>query len=316
MQQECIEMRHECTLRYSNGTCAQNVTLCEAWENSCVGEEIDVCVQFVEQAIPNQCLHYSLTCDKETRYDQECVANSHEDLSRINYYDYLLQVMGEFEDIIGPLYEAAFTIQNTTRHSDERRNLVNLTDADSTLELRQIISSNDIEFIFGTRLQSSWTTRYFNLFNSNELTNELLSEQELEHDRTSRVVRVNSHVDFMSLNHTANHLSERIERIVCQLYNVFTEQAEELQIALRDFGLVSGNSTICPVSMSVDDPIVINPQVTEEMPHPTLAAVNSNYVDIDYEDGVEIINVNNMYSQSDSDGEIPIEYYNFSPSSD
>lgn len=208
--------------------------------------------------------------------------------------------------MLGPLYNSARGIQNLTAAIDEDfASLVNITSAEARVELRDIISAEEIEYTFGTRLYSSWSTRYFDLFNNNELTNELLDEENEENDRTLRIIRVNSH--------TGEFVSLRIQRLVCQLFGIFTEQSEEIQIALRDFGLVNGNRTICPLTSQFDDPIQIHRTVP--LPTPTLRAVGSQNFNRVFESGVESIEIEDIYRQ-ENNGEIMTVYYDFTPEGD
>ena len=211
-----------------------------------------------------------------------------------------------FKTLIQNLHQTANNFKGQLQQ-DENSQLITLKNAVSSTRLDRILSATDMTFIFGTNLYSEWTERYFKLLHSAQLENELVTEEEKRDDTDAKIIKIDTPIDFESTLITAEILSDRLERLVCQLYGIYKDEAVKLQQTLRLFGILDRSTTLCPTEEYENDPIRVPKNKGSTEPKPTMHAVSDKEKSSD----ANPKSVEAIYSKEGSENEIFTYTYNY-----
>ena len=140
-----------------------------------------------------------------------------------------------------------------------------------------------------------------------ELRNDLENEEDELKDYQENSIRFDSIFDFDSLNSTAEYIALRAERIIWKVYGIQIEEAKEIQIALRDLGMIDGNSTICPITVYENDPIYLTNQANNGEQSNSLSSLSS----VSYDSTQKTYDVENIYYESADENEIGTYIYTY-----
>lgn len=185
-----------------------------------------------------------------------------------------LAVLQSFNNNFTELYQSANHVVETMQTDGQFHGLLSIETADFSRELSTILSSFNLRFIFRTHLFQEWSERYFRLLHSSELTNELGDNVQQRDDIDSQTVRLDSNIDFTSIERTSENLSNRLREVICQLYGLDAATATDIQRAIRRFGLMDGAWTICPSVHREDDPLSFTRHIDRRGPEPTIQTID------------------------------------------
>ena len=304
---EWTEQEVECTVMDTNGKWLKSIKTWNKWERSWANNNQEVWIQYQEENITDQCILYDLECERENVYDRACVSKSYMCHNEINYYNSQLEIIEAFDKRINALYKSATEIQNLTVKSGESPSLFNLTSASSEQKLNKVISSDSIIFDITAQLFKSWNDQYYKLYYLGELTNDLENQEDELKDYQNNAIRFDSIFDFDSTNSTAEYIALRTERIVWEIYGIQIDEAKEIQLALRDLGMIDGNSTICPITEYQNDSIHIVSQSNTTMSSTSLSTTSS----VSYDSTQQTYNVDSIYSENVDENEIGTYVYSY-----
>lgn len=217
-----------------------------------------------------------------------------------------LKAINDFKTLVQNLHQTANNFKSLLQQ-DGNSQLITLKNIASSTRLDRILSATDITFVFGTNLYSEWAEKYFQLLHSALLENELVSEEERRGDTDAKIIKLDTPIDFGSTSNSAEVLSDRLERLVCQLYGIYKDEALKIQQTVRLFGLLDGTTTLCPTEEYENDPIRVPKNKSSTEPKPTMQVVS----DKDKYSEQNPKSVEDIYSIEGDENEIFTYTYNY-----
>lgn len=336
MTQECVEQKAECTRIGNDGECHEYAYACQRWENKCEGDLATVCVDFEESAIPNQCIKMELRCNKITKVDELCKKTSKQISARIQAIDQKLSLINEWHNLMDLLINksvCSIKVRDDDRdkYTDckdkkvtladfteqvELLDIFTLNEVNSIMNLREIVSGDSMVFQSDVTLYGDWSVGEDDA--SDTIIRRFLSPEE-EQSRDDEydlgvesTILITHTIDFNSVNNTAKGLSERVKQTICKEYGIDENDSARIQVILREFSLLEGNSTICPKYQETITPSVMSqePEISSsELLYPP--DVTFNEEDYEFETGLEYkSNVQSVtYTYTDDPKIVLVSFY-------
>lgn len=282
MTQVCAQQTEVCTRTNKEGECQEKILKCDKWENKCKDDETTtVCVDFEDEDIPNNCLIMELVCKSTTKQDQECVSQSKqmateiEDLKKdISRVEHLLKHIKQLQDSSvcvmrrskakDAKYDCTLKDESVTVVEDniEILDLFDIKTIYSSMKLNKVIASDRILFNSDVWLYGDWTNRVTkaedNLITKKSLNIEEEKAEDGYNSGAKSLINVKHIVQFDNVNQTALEISNSVRKIVCKEFGIQGKESDEIQIAITEFALLDGNSTICPLYEELDTSGVSN----------------------------------------------------------